>query len=400
MQLAFLDLPLDTRLIIYDLILADHQAIIQSSQPLNAHILFLHTCRQTYYDAGDTFRRYVSLRNEFQMERFYHYVSSAPETALHVRWADIANDGRIVEILRTGQSTPASQLYHTLAKLTSLETLRVFDVRHYHPFPLNVPHMRYHLDFEGAIYPLTTYKDGEIPPHLTTYELHLDPSTRVSPFDRIPSICIRSLRLSGDCHINHEASFPALRHLTIRSVTSNTFDRIKFSSVFANAHLESFTHAQGHRLAFEMRNAHLESLVNGPGFCLRKLVLLGSTRLTTPVIASCLRNLPTLEYLALSLVTVNELRENFILALGPSLRTFKLQIIHAWYVAPLFDEQRIICNSLEELILTRESLLDTVYVSFHSRIMSEDGREERWKHIADTRHLTLKIGPWEDNEET
>lgn len=106
-----------------------------------------------------------------------------------------------------------------------------------------------------------------------------------------------------------------------------------------------------------------------------------------------------LEYFALSLVTVSELRENFILALGRSLRTLKLQVIHAWYAIPLFGEERIICNSLEERILSPKSPLTTIYASFHSRIMTEDGREERWKRIAQAQHLALKIGPWEDDED-
>lgn len=250
------------------------------------------------------------------------------------------------------------------------------------------------------MYPTGTHGDGATLPHLTSYEFYLDPSTRVTPFDRLPSDRVRSLRLSGDCHLTPKPSFPALRHLTIRSVTSNAFDRIRFDSVFAASQLESFTHAQGHRLGFEIRNIHLESIIDGPGRTLRKLVLLGSTRLTTSVIASCLRSLPTLEYFALSIVTVNELRENFILALGPSLRTLKLQVTHAWYAVPLFDDERIICDSLEERILSPQSPLGTIYVSFHSRLMMEDAREERWKRIAHTRYLTLKIGPWEDNEET
>lgn len=250
------------------------------------------------------------------------------------------------------------------------------------------------------MYPTSIHDDGATLPHLTSYQLYLDSSTRVAPFDRLPSDRVRSLRLSGDCHLAPNASFPALRHLTIRSVTSNSFDRMRFDTVFAGSQLESFTHAQGHSLGLEIRNVHLESLLDGPGRSLRKLVLLGSSRLSTPVIASCLRSLPMLDYFALSLVTVNELGDNFILALGPSLRTLKLQVIHAWYAVPLFDEERIICNSLEERILSPKSSLDTIYVSFRNYLMTEDGREERWKRIAHAQHLTLKIGPWEDNEET
>ncbi|KAI9572894.1 hypothetical protein HD554DRAFT_2185107 [Boletus coccyginus] len=390
---AFLDLPLDVRLIIYDLLLSSNQTVSLSLQPSNAHLRLLHSCRQVYDEATPAFRRYISLRTELQVERFHHFISSSPETALSVRWADVANDGCITETLHTGCATPASQLYRILAKLTSLDKLRVFDVRGCHPYAMNIPRSRYRLDFEGAMYPTDA-------PHLASYELYLGPSTRVAPFDRIPSDRLRALRLSGNCHLTPGASFPALRHLTIRSVTSNAFDKIKFSIVFAGSRLESFTHAPGHRLGFEIRNVHLESLVNGPGRSLRKLVLLGSTRLATSAIASCLRSLPTLEYFALSFVTEDELGENFTLALGRSLRTLKLQITYAWYAIPLFDEERAICDSLEERVLSPRSLLDTIYISFHSRLMTEDGREARWKRIAQAQHLTLKIGPWEDDEET
>lgn len=78
-------------------------------------------------------------------------------------------------------------------------------------------------------------------------------------------------------------------------------------TVFAGSRLQSFTHTQGHRLGFEIRNIHLESLLDGPVCCLRKLVLLGSACLST--ITSCSHNLPTLEYFALSPVIVSELRE-------------------------------------------------------------------------------------------
>ncbi|KIJ68361.1 hypothetical protein HYDPIDRAFT_179511 [Hydnomerulius pinastri MD-312] len=394
----FLELPLDIRLIIYDLVLAEHQVVQQSRQPSNMHMRILQTCKQIYLEAGDTFHRYLSLRNEFEMERYYIFASASPERASLVRWADVANDGRIVETLHSGQKRPASQLHLALVRLASLERLRVFDVRNYHPYTISVPHLRYHLDFEGAMFPGPL--DGKLFPHLKSYELYLDPSTRVSPFQRLPSDRIRWLRLSGDCHLAVNACFPALRHLTIRGITSNAFDKIRFHDVYAESQFDSFIHAQGHRLGFEIRNVHLESLVTGPGRHLRKLVLLGSTRLTTSTIASCLRSLPMLEYFALSLVTVNELRENFILSLGPSLLTLKLQITHAWYAVPLFNEERVICDSLEDRILCPRSPLGTIYVSFHSRLMSEDGRQERWKRIADAQHLALKIGPWEDDEET
>ncbi|KAH7911962.1 hypothetical protein BJ138DRAFT_1149504 [Hygrophoropsis aurantiaca] len=395
--MTLMDLPLEIRLLIYQGFLAEHQRIKQSRQPSNSHMQLLRTCRQVYIEAGIMFRQYLSLRNEIEMERYCHLHSSADEVNSTVRWIDVANDGRMVETLHSGQISPASQLYLILRNLPSLEKLRVFNVRNYHPYAISVPHLRYHLDFEGAMFPSTCYLTK-----LRSYELYLDPTTRVIPFKTISGKHIESLRLSGDCHLSPQTtgSLLSLRHLTLRGITGNSFDQMPFNICFSGCMLQSFSHVQGHRLGFEIRNNHLESLVKGPGAHLRKLVLLGSSRLTSSVIASCLHNLPTLEYLALSLVTVNELRDNFVLAIGPSISVLKLQITHAWYATPLFEEERLICNALEERLLNPRPPLTAVFVSFHSRLMSEDGRQERWMAIAETARLVLKIGPWEDDEET
>lgn len=352
---------------------------------------WLITCRQIFYEARAIFHKYVSLRNDWEVDHYLTYLDSEPKAAPVVRWADVANDGRVLEST-LDQTGPASRLYLVLAKFVSLEKVRVFNVRHCYPHTIS---SRYQLNFEGAMFPTAK---GPMP-LLQAYELHLDPSTRVNPFQMVPSNHIRSLRLSGDCRFR-KAPFPSLRHLTIRGVTSNAFDQIRFNTSFSNCQLDSFIHAQGHRLGFEITNVHLESLLAGPGSRLRKLVLLGSSRLSSTTIASCLRSLPTLEYFAFSLVTVNELRENFILALGPSLQVLKLQITHAWYALPLFEEERNICDTIEERILLRHLPHKVEHVSFHSQLMAEHGREDRWSHIAAAQHISLKIGPWEDEEET
>ncbi|KAG2061923.1 hypothetical protein BDR06DRAFT_869617 [Suillus hirtellus] len=392
--LSIRDLPYDVRFLIYEAILANHLCVNQNRQPSNNHIRVLHTCRQIFYEARAIFHKYVSLRNDWDVDHYLAYLDSEPKAAPMVRWADVANDGRVSESPH-GQTGPASRLYLVLAKFVSLEKIRVFNVRHYHPHMTSLPYPRYRLNFEGAMFPAAKGPQ----PLLQAYELHLDPSTRANPFQTIPSNHIRSLRLSGDCRFE-KTPFPALRHLTIRGVTSNAFDQIRFDTSFPNCQLDSFIHAQGHRLGFEIRNVHLESLLAGPGSCLRKLVLLGSSRLSSATIASCLRSLPTLEYFALSLVTVNELRENFILALGPSLQVLKLQITHAWYALPLFEEERVICDTIEERILLRHLPHQVVHVSFHSQLMTEHGRQDRWRNIAAAQHISLKIGPWEDEEET
>ncbi|KAG2366618.1 hypothetical protein BDR07DRAFT_1395904 [Suillus spraguei] len=389
--LSIRDLPYDVRIIVYEAILANHLCVNQNRQPSNNHIRILHTCRQFFYEAHALFHKYISLRNDWEVDHYLAYLDSEPKAAHIVRWADVANDGRILEST-LGQTGPASRLYLVLAKFISLEKVRVFNVRHYYSHTTSG---RYQLNFEGAMFPAAK----GLRPLLQAYELYLDPFTRANPFQIIPSSHVRSLRLSGDCRFK-KLPLPALRHLTIRGVTSNNFDQIRFNTSFPNCQLDSFIHAQGHRLGFEIRNIHLESLLEGPGSSLRKLVLLGSSRLSSTTIASCLRSLPTLEYFALSLVTVNELRENFILALGPSLQVLKLQITHAWYAVPLFEEERIICDTIEERILLRHLPHKVVHVSFHSQLMAEHGRQDRWRNIAAAQHISLKIGPWEDEEET
>ncbi|KAK0478427.1 hypothetical protein IW261DRAFT_1483477 [Armillaria novae-zelandiae] len=46
----------------------------------------------------------------------------------------------------------------------------------------------------------------------------------------------------------------------------------------------------------EITDRYFQSLVSGPGAPLRKLVLLGCSKLTCTSLASCLRSLPLLEY--------------------------------------------------------------------------------------------------------
>lgn len=257
--------------------------------------------------------------------------------------------------------------------------------------------MRYHLSFEGAMFPLT--KTFQFKPELMSYELMLDPLTRVIPFAVLPTKSIRTLRLSGNCRFLRKESMPSLRHLTIHGVTGQYFDQEGLDECFPEAHLDSFVYAQGHRHGFEIRDRHLETLVAGPGPRMRKLVLLGCSRLTSSVITSCLQHLPTLEYFAVSIVTVNELHSNFVLALPLTIFVLKIQITHAWYAIPLISEEREICNALETGIMRRRPPPDAMYLSMHSEVINEDGRAERWKTIAEEANFTLKVGPWEDKED-
>ena len=101
-------------------------------------------------------------------------------------------------------------------------------------------------------------------PSLSSYELFLSPETRVDIFDTVRASNMVSLRWSGEIVARAEADddmrMPHLRHVTLHGITGNYFDRQTVDQCFPDAHLESFTYALGHRLGFEIRNHHLESL--------------------------------------------------------------------------------------------------------------------------------------------
>jgi len=157
-------------------------------------------------------------------------------------------------------------------------------------------------------------------------------------------------------------------------------------------------YAQGHAHGFEIRDRHLETLVAGPGSRLRKLVLLGCSRLTSSVITTCLQSLPILEYFAISIVTVTELRSNFVLALPRTVSIIKIQITHAWYSVPLIGEELEICDALEVAVMNRRPPPEEIYIRMHSEAINHGGRAEKWNAIAAEKKIILKIGPWEDEE--
>lgn len=309
---------------------------------------------------------------------------------------------------------PISGLYLALDTMVCLHRLRVFDVRGTHFSPtgewhhyllfqiwcsvLPGPHLRYHLTFERSMFPLMGA--FQFKPELVSYQLMLDPGTRVIPFQVLSSECLQTLRLSGDCHLDKTKNLPSLRHLTMHAVTSNFFDQQRLGECFPESQLESFIYAHGHRLGFEIRDHHLHSIVTGPGSQLHKLVLLGCSRLTSGAIASCLRSLPTLKYLALSLITVKELSENIAASLPQSITVLKIQVTHAWYSIPLITEERELCNVLEEGFMQKKPPPEALYLSMHNEVMNEGERIQRWKGIAAAVPYKLKIGPWEDDEDT
>ncbi|KAG1826023.1 uncharacterized protein BJ212DRAFT_319414 [Suillus subaureus] len=364
--LSIQDLPYDVRILVYETILANHLCVNQNRQPSNDHIRVLHTCRQIFYEARAIFHKYVSLRNDWEVDHYLTYLDSEPKAAPVVRWADVANDGRVLEST-LDQTGPASRLYLVLAKFVSLEKVRVFNVRHCYPHTISIELRGCHVSHcKGSHAPLASIRTS-------SGSIHKGES-----FQMVPSNHIRSLRLSGDCRFR-KTPFPSLRHLTIRGVTSNAFDQIRFNTSFSNCQLDSFIHAQGHRLGFEITNVHLESLLAGPdhAFVNSSYWAVAGSQVQPSLHASAVCP-----------------------PLGPSLQVLKLQITHAWYALPLFEEERNICDTIEERILLRHLPHKVEHVSFHSQLMAEHGREDRWSHIAAAQHISLKIGPWEDEEET
>ncbi|TFK57196.1 hypothetical protein OE88DRAFT_1650826 [Heliocybe sulcata] len=387
----FLGIPPELRLVIYEIYLDDHRRVHNSRQPTNRHLRLLLTCHQVYGEAREIFHRYVSLRNEREIESFLSSV--ADERTAQITYADVANDGR-VEQTKASYRMPISGLHSALWRMKRLQHLRVF---HYEATPFlslyQVSRTKWTLQSEEAMYP------GGCPAHLLSYELYVNPEAKVQLLERIPSRGLQRLRLSGSCQLLREQQTPGLRHLTIHGVTGSYFDQRRLDDCFQGALLESFVYGMGHRLGFEIRNHHLLSLASGsrPQH-LRKLVLLGCSRLTSEVITRCLSQLNSLEYLAMSLVTVDELRHNFVAALPPTVSVFKLTVTNAWYSIPLIKEETALCDTIENSVLVRKPSPIELRFHFRPSLMSENGREKRWQSIAEDDNVNLVLGPWEPYE--
>lgn len=87
----FLDIATELRLLIYEFYFDEARRVVKGNQPSNSHYYLLHTCRQLAAEAGPILRPYVSLRNERQIHAF---ISCAGNSISHIRWADVASDGR------------------------------------------------------------------------------------------------------------------------------------------------------------------------------------------------------------------------------------------------------------------------------------------------------------------
>ncbi|KAH9837121.1 uncharacterized protein C8Q71DRAFT_723448 [Rhodofomes roseus] len=396
---TFLGIPVEVRLVIYDIYLMAHQRVRQKRQPSGGHLRLLRTCRQIHDEACPIFWRYVSLRNELEINAFILNANEA--MAARVLWADVANDARVFMPLEkaksiqeeTGRPAPLSNLHLALRRMPSLQRLRVFQCRR--GLPANIRGSReagrLALEFEFAMYP-----SGSATP-LSAYEIFMDAESRVQPFQVVSPRFLEKLRLSGEVRLPPSVEAPALRQVTLHSITGNHFDRNSIENTFRGASLESFLYAQGHRLGFELRNRHLESVVALSGSRLRTLVLLGCSRLSSACIAGCLEQLPLLEVFALSLVTVDELRTNFLHSLPLTVSVLKLHVVNAWYAVPLLAEERGLCDALENSIMVREKPPKRMVLHVRERLLTEEGREERLSGLARLHDIDLFLSPWEND---
>lgn len=310
------------------------------------------------------------------------------------------------------QANPVSNLHVALRRMPLLKSLRMFECRQ--GIPMGVHRMkiycilcvllltgtfltglnRFSLQVESAMFP-----SGSAPA-LESYELYLNPDTRIHVSTVVPSAKLLTLRLSGTCQLHEHPPCPSLRHLTITSVKGNYFDTTLLGNMFRGAELSSFAYAHGDRLGFEMRDNQLRSLVlhGGPGAHLQKLVLLSCNRLTTEVLDDVLRQLPHLQHLALSFIVVDELAHNFVLAFPATLSVAKLQITHARYAKPFLEEERMLCEALEEQVLQRHPPPQHVCAAFAPWLLEEGDREFRWIGISECIGFSLTIGAWEQDE--
>ncbi|KAI0704961.1 hypothetical protein BC835DRAFT_710076 [Cytidiella melzeri] len=307
---SFMQLPIEVRLEVYAFCIANIRCLNKRRQPFNHHFRLLRVCKQMNAEAHSIVFTYVSLLHEQQIRSF---IQAVPDLlASRIVYADTANDGRVIQPAKGDHpvAVPLSQLNIALRRMSSLKHLRVFECQQGLPVQLDSKYSkRFVLNFEDAMFPIDHI------PQLETYELYLSSSTKVTVLNKVGTSKMQKLRLSGSCSLSSNAKLPAARQVALEGVTGNYFDRRKFDDWCQSPVLTTFVYALEDKIGFEIRDDHLHSLAYGPGRHLRKLVLLGCSRLASTVLADCLRQMASLEYLALSITTVAEQRTNIMTAL-------------------------------------------------------------------------------------
>lgn len=407
-------LPVEIRLEVYDLAVQEARVVRERLQPHNCHFKLLWVCRQMHAEAKPLIYTYVSLLHERQIRAF---IQTVPDSdAAYIVCADVANDGRVIRTTNAKEDAacvltkvdiPISQLNIALHRMTALKHLRVFECKQglpAHPARMSLILIAYHaclstlpsakyakrivVAFEHAMFP------ADHTPLLETYELFISSNSKAVALTKVGAKRLQRLRLSGSCSIAPDVDTAALREVALEGLTGNYFDRRDLNEWCRFSHLTTFVYTLEDRVGFELRDSHLLSLAYGPGHHLRKLILLGCSRLTSTVLAECLEQMGGLEYVALSITTVAEQRTNIVVALPSTLRVLKISVKNAWYAVPLLDEERAMCDVLESRLRAGDLRLKALAVHFRVSLMG-DSRRTQWMELARKIGCQLQIGHWE-----
>jgi hypothetical protein len=254
------------------------------------------------------------------------------------------------------------------------------------------------LDIEKAMYP------NPCRAPLTRYELYLGPNTGAKLSSKsIPTAALHILRISGSCHLDRAEDYGNLEHITLAGVKGAYFELAQFRALLP-LRLRSFTYAHGDNMSYELRDQHLlEFVTKGAAqSTLTTLIMLGCTRLSTSTISECLKVLPQLEYLALSLVIsqAHDISPEFMYTLPPKLHTFKLQIQLTRWAPRCIVPRRAVLDAVESQLLLRAPPPRAVWIAENGGMAIGEHEEivRRWRDLASASYTQLRIGPWEELE--
>jgi hypothetical protein len=104
--MSFLNLPSEIRCLVYLYVLRAHVRVRDKVQPDNTHLRLLRTCTTIRAEAAAIIEPYISLRHERQIRAFIRRIADDSSFVDKVRWADVANDGRLIINADTGQVRP------------------------------------------------------------------------------------------------------------------------------------------------------------------------------------------------------------------------------------------------------------------------------------------------------
>lgn len=149
-------------------------------------------------------------------------------------------------------------------------------------------------------------------------------------------------------------------------------------------------------MGFDLMDSHITSIPLMSISGLKRLTLIGCSRITSEGLSKCLRELRSLQHCALSdLQGLKNVEEHqFIAELSPTVSVFKISISHPWHMNPRLLEEASMCEAVETYLLKRLDPPRALHLDFHQGVMREDMRQQRWELIAQTRHIDLFFGYW------